>query len=117
MISMKIKLILCGILLLAIVGGCKPAASVPPYTSNNTTTTGACGISPCPIMTDAPYSISVQEARDFLGTTTFFIDVRSQAKYDAGHLEGAVAIPIDELETRLAEVLKDKRIIVYSACF
>jgi hypothetical protein len=115
---MKIKLILCGILLLAVISGCKPAAGMPPDTTNDASIIGDCDTNPCPITTDTQYVISVQEARDLLGTkSVFFIDVRSPAKYDAGHLEGAVSIPIDELETRLAEVLKDKRIIVYSACF
>ncbi len=116
--SMKAGLLVCGILLLAVISGCKPATGIPPDTTNNTTTTGACGNSPCPITTDTPYVVSIQEARELLRTASvFFIDVRSQAKYDAGHLEGAVSIPIDELPSRFAEIPKDERIIVYMDCF
>lgn len=41
------------------------------------------------------------------------LDVRTQGEYDAGHIEGAILIPILELEERLNELPKDKPIIVY----
>ena len=47
------------------------------------------------------------------------LDVRTQAEYDERHLDGAVLIPHDQLETRLAEVAsqqgddKHKPIVVY----
>ena len=63
-------------------------------------------------------SISVQEARDILGkgNTAIFVDVRSQAKYDTGHIEGAMSIPIDDLLARLEEIPVGNRIIVYADC-
>jgi phage shock protein E len=36
------------------------------------------------------------------------IDVRTKAEFDAGHVEGAILIPYDEIETRISSVVKDK---------
>ena len=41
------------------------------------------------------------------------LDVRPRAEYEAGHLPGAVSIPIDELERRLNELPSDKTIVAY----
>lgn len=48
------------------------------------------------------------------GEDFFLLDVRSaQELVDDGMIAGAVHIPIDELEARLAEVPKDKAIVTY----
>jgi rhodanese-related sulfurtransferase/DNA-binding HxlR family transcriptional regulator len=41
------------------------------------------------------------------------VDVRPEEEYQAGHIEGARSIPIDELERRLAELPKDREVIAY----
>jgi rhodanese-related sulfurtransferase len=41
------------------------------------------------------------------------LDVRPEAEFQAGHLPGAVSIPLDELEQRLEEIPRDKLIITY----
>jgi rhodanese-related sulfurtransferase len=41
------------------------------------------------------------------------IDVRSHEEYEAGHIDGAQSIPIDELERRLAEIPTDREVIAY----
>ncbi len=41
------------------------------------------------------------------------LDVRSQAEYDAGHVPGAVLIPHDQLAARLAELDRDRWVLVY----
>lgn len=41
------------------------------------------------------------------------LDVRPQLEYEAGHLPGAVSIPIDELERRLDELPADKMVVAY----
>lgn len=41
------------------------------------------------------------------------VDVRPAAEYEAGHLAGAVSIPHDELERRLRELPKDRKIVAY----
>jgi rhodanese-related sulfurtransferase len=41
------------------------------------------------------------------------IDVRPQEEYEAGHIEGARSIPIEELDRRLAELPADREVVVY----
>lgn len=44
------------------------------------------------------------------------IDVRSKDEYDDGHYEGAVNIPVGEIERRLSDVgPKDKSYVLYCA--
>ena len=42
-----------------------------------------------------------------------FIDVRTPEEFAEGHIEGAKLIPVQELESRLNEVPKDKQVYVY----
>jgi rhodanese-related sulfurtransferase/DNA-binding transcriptional ArsR family regulator len=44
---------------------------------------------------------------------TFVIDVRPQCEYRAGHLPGAVSIPLEELDARLAELPRRRDIVAY----
>jgi rhodanese-related sulfurtransferase len=41
------------------------------------------------------------------------LDVRPKQEFDAGHLRGAINIPIDELRDRLSELPQDRQIITY----
>ena len=41
------------------------------------------------------------------------IDVRPGEEFDAGHIEGARSIPLEELEQRLAELPADREIVAY----
>ena len=41
------------------------------------------------------------------------IDVRPEQEYEAGHIEGARSVPLDELERRLAELPEDTEIVAY----
>src|SRR3989440_1107092 len=41
------------------------------------------------------------------------IDVRPQEEYEAGHIEGARSIPIEELDEHLAELAGDREIVAY----
>lgn len=41
------------------------------------------------------------------------IDVRPQEEYRNGHIEGAVSMPLDDLEARLAELPRDQEIVAY----
>lgn len=59
-------------------------------------------------------SLTVPEARKKIQKgNTLLLDVRPQSEYDYGHIDQAENIPIDELEARVAQVPKDKEIIVY----
>jgi rhodanese-related sulfurtransferase len=41
------------------------------------------------------------------------LDVRPQEEYEAGHIPGAVSIPLDELRKRVRELPKSKQIVAY----
>jgi rhodanese-related sulfurtransferase len=41
------------------------------------------------------------------------IDVRPAVEYEAGHLPGALGLPLDDLEERLNELPRDKTIVAY----
>ena len=41
------------------------------------------------------------------------VDVRPVEEYEAGHIDGARSIPIEELESRLAELPADREVVAY----
>src|SRR3990172_12322288 len=41
------------------------------------------------------------------------IDVRPPQEYDAGHIRGAMSIPLDELPQRIAEIPRDREVVAY----
>ena len=58
--------------------------------------------------------ISAEDLHQHLATgDVFLLDVRPRLEYDAGHLSGAIAIPIDELLDPLDELPTDKLIVTY----
>ncbi len=44
---------------------------------------------------------------------SYLLDVRTASEFEAGHIEGAVNIPVDELRERLKEIPTAKRIDIY----
>ena len=58
--------------------------------------------------------ITIQETKQKLDAgTILLVDVRSRQSYDAGHIKGAVNIPLFETETRLSEFPRDKEVVLY----
>lgn len=58
--------------------------------------------------------VSVADTRQALDKgTAIFLDVRSVESYEAGHLPGAISIPIDELPDRMQELDPNAWIITY----
>lgn len=47
------------------------------------------------------------------GGDVVLVDVRPSEEYEAGHIEGARSIPIEELQSRLAELPADKEVVAY----
>ncbi|WP_425616602.1 FAD-dependent oxidoreductase [Anatilimnocola sp. NA78] len=45
--------------------------------------------------------------------SSFLLDVRTATEFAAGHLPGAINIPIDELRARLGELPRDRRLVAY----
>lgn len=41
------------------------------------------------------------------------VDVRPAIEFESGHIDGAIAIPIEDLQERASELPRDKRIVAY----
>jgi rhodanese-related sulfurtransferase len=60
--------------------------------------------------------VSPAEARKLVGEGARLIDVRSPAEFAAGHLPGAVNVPVERLNARAKELgSKEKPVVVYCA--
>jgi rhodanese-related sulfurtransferase len=58
--------------------------------------------------------VSVQQAKEMIDRgEVFILDVRTQEEYDEGHIMGSILIPVDELDRRLTELPREKKILVY----
>jgi rhodanese-related sulfurtransferase len=57
-------------------------------------------------------TVSVTEAAELFSAGSFLLDVRESSEWEAGHIDGAVLIPLAELSTRMTEVPKDKTVLI-----
>jgi len=59
--------------------------------------------------------VTVEDAKRLIESrpNLIILDVRTQEEYDDGHIEGALLIPVSELEDRLHELSKNSEILVY----
>lgn len=97
------------LLLLMLVGTSMLLAVVPPVmnASTHVETTQA---------KDGVRRIRVAELRKLLKDgKAILVDVRTERAYRAGHIKGAILIPVDEIENRINELPKDKLIATYCA--
>ena len=44
------------------------------------------------------------------------VDMRKPAEFRAGHLPGAISVPITELDRRFTEIPRTSRVVLYCAC-
>lgn len=61
---------------------------------------------------DVPREISVAEAVSMQEKGSFLLDVREPDEWEAAHVSGSTLIPLGELEARVAEVPRDREIVV-----
>lgn len=71
----------------------------------------------CSAAVAAPYkNVASTQAKALLDKgPAFLLDVRTPQEYQQAHLQGAVLIPIDQIEKRLGEIPKNRAILVYCA--
>lgn len=68
----------------------------------------ACGVSE-----HAP-ATATDDARTLVANGALLLDVRTPSEFASGHIDGAVNIPVQELERRIAEIHDRRRpIVVY----
>lgn len=62
--------------------------------------------------------MSGQDAYELIasGAEVTILDVRSEAEFLSGHIEGAVLLPVDEIEERAGSVLVDKDAVILVIC-
>lgn len=56
--------------------------------------------------------ITPAQASQYQKDGAFILDVREPAEWNAGHISGAVLVPLGDLPSRLNEVPKEKEIVV-----
>jgi len=59
--------------------------------------------------------ITVAEAVALRDQGALFVDVRTTEEYSAAHVAGSVSIPLDQLQTRINEVPRDREVVVICA--
>ncbi|MFT5050312.1 MAG: hypothetical protein ACI8QZ_001713 [Chlamydiales bacterium] len=60
-----------------------------------------------------PSAAQLDAIHNALDEGAFLLDVRSAREYAAGHLEGALNIPVGDLAQRLEEVPRGRPVVVY----
>ncbi len=60
----------------------------------------------------APVDYTPAQARDEVARGALLVDVREKEEWDAGHMPGAVHIPLGEIPDRLGELPRDRSIIL-----
>jgi len=83
-----------------------------------TTDAGGAGVIHALELAEARYSeVGVDAAADLLAAADpFVLDVRTPQEYAAGHLKGAVLIPIQDLQRRLGELAAHKQEPLFVYC-
>ncbi len=62
------------------------------------------------------HRVTPEKAKQMVASGARLVDVRSPEEYGSGHLDGAVNIPVGDLEQRLTELEpKDQGVVVYCA--
>jgi rhodanese-related sulfurtransferase len=61
----------------------------------------------------APVADTARDHRAAVASGASLVDVRTPEEYAAKHVEGAKNIPVDDIDTRLAELPKNKPVVVY----
>jgi rhodanese-related sulfurtransferase len=56
-------------------------------------------------------TVNVEQARELIASGSTLVDVRSEREWASGHVDGALHVPLDRLETRLAELPIDTPIV------
>ena len=64
-------------------------------------------------MADEARGVSREEARKLIEDGAQLVDVRADHEWEAGHIAGAVHVPLDELAGRADELDRERPVVVY----
>lgn len=90
----------------ALVAACSPAAQVV------SPSPGTAASAPPVAVQPLPAEVSVADALALRESGAFILDVRQPEEWTAGHIPAATLIPLGDLSARLAEVPKDRQVVV-----
>jgi phage shock protein E len=71
------------------------------------------GAGACSTAASQAHHVERAEAHRLVAEGATLLDVRTPGEYQAGHVEGARNIPVQELAARMSEVPRDHPIVVY----
>jgi 3-mercaptopyruvate sulfurtransferase SseA len=114
-------LCICALLLAACSpqdGSAPPAAAGNPTANVNATaqTTKQAPAQQAAQHGDDVRRINIQETQAAIAEgRALVVDVRDESAYKAGHIKGAILVPLSRFEERAGELPKDKLIITYCA--
>ena len=89
----------------ALVAACSPASTSP---SSGTPSASAAADS----LQALPAEVSTAEALALRESGAFILDVRQPDEWASGHIPDATLIPLGDLASRIAEVPKDRQVVV-----
>ncbi|MBI4686554.1 MAG: sulfurtransferase [Nitrospirae bacterium] len=83
--------------------------------AGNPVNTGAAKTAISYIPKSKPGTILIEEFKKIaksIPPDTVIVDVRDRDEYKAGHIKGAINIPVDELADRVSEIPRDKKVLL-----
>ena len=108
---MNIRKLIVALLAILILAGCSAPASAPaaaPAAAQPAATEAqTIDVASLPRDVDVQTTAALSEQPDVM-----ILDVREQDEWDAGHIPGAVFMPMGQVPDRLSEIPKDKTVIV-----
>jgi rhodanese-related sulfurtransferase len=105
-------LLLLGVVGLALVAWPHTSEGAPPSPAPSAPASGSGG---SPALAGAVGPITGPVARQLVKEGALLLDVRTAAEFSGRHLDGALNIPVDALPAALAQLPKDRIIVVYCA--
>ena len=64
-------------------------------------------------MSEAGREVSREEAQKTIAAGAQLVDVRADHEWEAGHIAGAIHVPLAELAERAGEIDKDRPVVLY----
>ncbi|MHC1782550.1 MAG: rhodanese-like domain-containing protein [Anaerolineaceae bacterium] len=72
----------------------------------------SCAAAPAPAAEALAREVSVAQAGELRDQGAFVLDVRTQEEWNQFHIPDSTLVPLDQLQSRLSEVPKDKDVVV-----